>query len=101
MTHSAIFLWGAAGGFIGMLAIQVVPILIGLKKEDASLRIRAAPCLGIGGFCILFAVFGGLAALGVGSINGTATANTPIQAVTYGLGWQGLLGGIVIGSLKF
>jgi hypothetical protein len=100
MSSGAIFLYGAVGGFAGMLAIQVLPILIGLKKKNASLRIEPAPCIAIVGFCIVFAIFGGFAALGVSGATETAMAKTPIQAITYGLSWQGVFGGIVIGSLK-
>jgi hypothetical protein len=96
LTQAAVFGWGAAGAAFGFVFTQLLPVGVALTKDDAVLR----PVTGrrIGGFLIIamgFAGLGGLIALGVGSAGGDAEAKTLVQAITYGIGWQGLFGGLI------
>ena len=96
MTQAAIFGWGAAGATFGFVFTQLLPVGMALTKDDVVLRPVTRRRLG--GFLIIaigFAGLGGLVALGVGSAGGDAEAKTLVQALTYGVGWQGLFGGLI------
>jgi len=87
-----LFAYGALGGFVALVAVQVLPAALKLAG-GADLSLTVPKVLGL---VLVFAIFSGLGGF-VAFLVGDATQAK--QAVFYGLGWQGTLGGFIQGAL--
>jgi hypothetical protein len=100
MSAAEIFAYGAAGAVFGAFVVQLMPVGFALAYKKVALDLDFGSVVGILIILVGFAGLGGLAALGVGNADNVTNVTRPAQAVAYGLGWQGLLGGLLAGLLK-
>jgi hypothetical protein len=96
VSKQEVFLYGTAGAAFGAFVVLALPAAIKLHRAETQLRLKLGPLVGALGIMLIFGAIGGLVAIGVGGAEGATAAKTPTQAITYGLGWQGLLGAAVI-----
>jgi hypothetical protein len=92
LSDAETFAWGAVGAVVALLVVHVLPWAIALTKgADAHIAFWR-----VVGAVLMFAIFalgGGVVAMLVGD------ATEAKQAIAYGLGWQGLIGGFIQGTL--
>jgi hypothetical protein len=91
LSDAATFGYGSLGAVVALLVVQVLPWAIGLAK-GADFQITPLRILGAIVVFLIFVLAGGVVAMLVGD------AQHPKQAIAYGLGWQGLIGGFLQGS---
>lgn len=88
LSDAATFGYGSLGAVVALLVVQVLPWAVRLAK-GADFQITLPRVLGAGLVFLIFVVAGGVVAMLVGD------AEHPKQAIAYGLGWQGLIGGFL------
>jgi hypothetical protein len=87
------FVWGAAGALICLLAVEGIPLSRRLAVGELEWRPDPWRCIGALTFVVCFLAVGGGVAILVGG------ATEPKHAVCYGLAWQGILSGYLRSTL--
>ncbi len=87
LSGSATFLWGAVGGATGYLLVFMLPWLTRIAKDEVEVNFSWPRLLSVIGLFLVYVALGGVAALFVGE------ATEAKHAITYGLGFEGILKG--------
>ena len=95
LTDAAVFAYGAAGAAFGAVVVQTLPVGVALKRGEAQLAIKPGAVIGALLIVLCFAGLGGVVALGVSGAGSPTKAKTASEAIAYGLGFQGLVGGLL------
>jgi hypothetical protein len=85
----ATFAFGAFGAVVVLLVVRLLPVATELARGAPAPNVTGPRVLGSVLLFAIFAVGGGVAAVLVGE------AIEPKHAIAYGLGWQGILGGVI------
>jgi hypothetical protein len=91
LSDAETFAWGSVGSVVALLVVQVLPWAISLA-QGADFHFTFPRLVGALLVLAIFIIAGGVVAMLVGD------ANEAKQAIAYGLGWQGLIGGFIQGT---
>lgn len=95
LSDAATFGWGAVGAVVALLVVQVLPWAIALAQGGRlPSPVTAWRVFGVIVVLVIFALAGGLVAL----LFSDETTGAK-EAIAFGLGWQGLLGGVIQGTV--
>ncbi len=87
MTNGAIFLWGAFGSVISFLVVLILPEALKIFRGEQSLAITLPRLIAALVIAAIFIAAGGALSIAFGD------ATEGKQALAYGLGIEGILGG--------
>lgn len=87
------FIWGSIGGLIAYLFVFLLPWAMALWRSSATLQFSGSRFFLALLIAVVFVGLGGAAAFLIGD------APQPKHAMAYGMGFEGILGG-VIGSAE-
>lgn len=90
LSDGSTFKYGAVGAVVALLVVHVLPWALALAG-GADVNISVGRIIGVVLVLGVFIVGGGIVAILVGD------ATEPKQAIAYGLGWQGTIGGLIQG----
>jgi membrane associated rhomboid family serine protease len=90
LSGAETFAYGALGSFAALLVVHALPWGISLS-QGAEVHITPVRVFGVFLIVAVFIVAGGVFAMALGD------ADQPKQAIAYGLGWQGSIGGLIQG----